>query len=72
MPTSTTRITMCGIDLDCEFDWDEYRPQTYWEPAEGGFQYITKVFHNGEDIIELLSESIIDELETMIKEKEND
>ena len=72
MPTSTTTITMCGIDLDCEFDWDEYRPQTHWEPAEGGFDCITKVFHNGEDIMELLSESMIDELETMIKEKEND
>ena len=68
MATSTTNVDYYGISLDCEFEWSPYRPQTYWDPAEGGFECITKVMHHGEDIMELLSDSVIEGLEIKIQE----
>jgi hypothetical protein len=70
MPTEIKRVELYGIDLDCEFDWEEYSPQTYDHPAEGGFERITRVYHNGADIMELLAESVIEELELKIQENE--
>ena len=70
MPTSTTTVDYYGISLDCEYDWDHYQPSTYWEPAEGGFECITKVMLHGEDIMELLSDSVIEGLELKIQEDE--
>ncbi|CAB5217826.1 hypothetical protein UFOVP207_32 [uncultured Caudovirales phage] len=70
MPTSTTTVDYYGIRLECEYDWDHYRAQTYWEPAEGGFECITKVMHHGEDIMELLSDIVIEGLETKIQERD--
>jgi hypothetical protein len=70
MPTSTKKVDYYGITLDCEYDWDHYTPQTYDHPAEGGFECITRVYHNGEDIMDLLAESIINELELKIQKDE--
>jgi hypothetical protein len=70
MPTSTKRLDYYGISLDCEYDWDYYTPSTYDHPAEGGFEGITKVIHQGEDIMDLLSEAIIEDLELKINEDE--
>lgn len=68
MPTSIKTLDYYGIELDCEYDWDYYSPGTYFDPPEGGFECITKVIHNGEDIMDILSDRVIEELERKIQE----
>jgi hypothetical protein len=66
MPTSTTTLYLDGIAFEVEFDWSEYEAETYYTPEAGGFECINKVIHQGEDIIDFLSSTTIEQLETKI------
>jgi hypothetical protein len=62
MPEGTTRLKFKNIELTINYEYSEYFHQTYDYPAEGGEFYITAVYVEGVDIIELIQDSTLDQI----------
>jgi hypothetical protein len=67
MGRGVKRLDINHVDLEVTFEWDtdDYDGKNY-------FEYIVKVEHNGEDIMELLSEFTLEEIEKNIKRGEDE
>jgi hypothetical protein len=70
MRTGSKTITIYDVDLDVEFEISEYIPAVHTlsngdpgYPAEGGDLYITSVSLGGVEIYDLISDSVINEIE---------
>lgn len=63
MKTYETYIQYKGIELYINYDWVDGYPETLESPEEhSDVEYVNEVIHNGEDIIDMLSEEIIEEI----------
>ena len=65
MPQSTHEVEIDNVDFEVTFEWDrdEYDGRHF-------FEHLIRVEHRGEDIMELLSESTLQEIEDKIQENE--
>jgi len=63
MKTYETYIEYNGIELYIKYDWVDGYPATLETPEEHpDVEYVNEVIHNGEDIIDMLSDEIIEEI----------
>ena len=51
------KITSYGIELDVEYDWED------------GHRYLTEVIHKGDDILDLLAHTVIQDIEEQIEKE---
>lgn len=65
---SKADITYKGIDLTVSYDYEPAEKQTWEEPGCDESYDIYEVFHNGEDISDIISEDIREELTTALAE----
>ncbi len=63
MKTYEIYIDYNGIELFINYDWADGYPETLETPEEfSDVENINKVIHNGEDIIDMLSDEIVEEI----------
>ena len=63
MKTYEIYIDFNGIELYIDYDWVDGYPATLETPEEfSEVENINKVIHNGEDIIDMLSDETVEEI----------
>ena len=69
-PTESFSYSLCGVQLECELDFQAAERQTYHEPGSPADAQLCEALHNGEDIIELLSDEQKETIEIAFLEQD--
>ena len=62
-----TKIECCGITFEVFYTGTEYRPATYFEPAEGGELEMEEIFIEGVEVSEVISDSVLEMIRSKLE-----
>ncbi len=68
--TQTFHYCLCGVDLECELDYERASGDGWNEPREPEAAYLCEAFVGGVDIIELLDDDQKETIETAFLEQD--
>lgn len=70
--TQTFAYTLCGVDLECELEWEKEEPRTWNDPGCPAEAFVVSAMCGDQDISELLSDEQREEIETAFLNREMD
>jgi len=69
-PTQTFQYRLCGVDLECEVEFEKGEPRTWDDPGEPDDAVLYTAMCGDQDISELLSDEQREEIETAFLNQE--
>lgn len=71
-PTQTFHYRLCGVDLECELEWEAEEKRTWNDPGWPAEAFVVSAMCGDQDIAELLSDEQREEIETAFLNQEMD
>lgn len=68
--TQTFEYRLCGVDLECELEWEKEEPRTWNDPGCPAEAFVVSAMCGDQDISELLSDEQREEIETAFLNQE--
>lgn len=70
--TQTFHYRLCGVDLECELEWEAEEKRTWNDPGWPAEAFVVSAMCGDQDIAELLSDEQREEIETAFLNQEMD